>query len=269
MTTKQRSTRIITWSLLTCCLLLLLVSPSIADEPPKQKGIFGKILGRFKKKQKAVVDEKVTKEPAGAVNIAAVEESSDGNKVCTSDDQSCQASNDIAEEITSEDGVDETPTEDSVAASDKKDTQAEEPSNEEKTDIAQPEESSNDNAAAAPEQNQSEPNNEEPQCIDLHANCATWAAQVDPETNLTPCTTHSAYMQQMCPVSCDTCILVEIDTQLRKLSKMIGQEGRIHPHCSDDQFDCVTWAKAGECESNTEYMHLMCRDSCGLCSAKR
>jgi prolyl 4-hydroxylase len=118
-----------------------------------------------------------------------------------------------------------------------------------------------------------QPTNESPReeitCNDLHENCSTWASQIDPQTNLTPCTTHSAYMSIYCPVSCDTCILVEIDATLREISKSLGQEGRIQPHCSDDQFDCGTWAESGECEKNKEYMYTVCRSSCGLCSSKR
>lgn len=248
MDSKRRSTRTVSRCILAICLLLLLVSSSIADESSKKKkGILNKILGRFKKK--------VVTEAADEVEATPVVEESSDEEVCTSDDQTCSVLNKA--------DTYEVPSEDNAAASKVESTN-------ESADNIQNAEAPNDNIESTSNEDSKppEPAEEETQCIDLHANCATWAAQVDPETNLTPCTTHSAYMQHMCPVSCHTCVLVDIDKQLRKLSKMIGQEGRIHPHCSDEQFDCVTWAKAGECEKNQEYMHIMCRDSCGLCSAK-
>merc|ERR1719211_788942 len=35
--------------------------------------------------------------------------------------------------------------------------------------------------------------------------------------------------------------------------------------CTDDNQDCEYWAGLGECDSNPEYMHTVCRKSCEIC----
>ena len=37
--------------------------------------------------------------------------------------------------------------------------------------------------------------------------------------------------------------------------------------CADDDSDCPTWAQEGECNSNPEYMHAVCKKSCSRCEA--
>ncbi|XP_014674978.1 PREDICTED: uncharacterized protein LOC106815071 [Priapulus caudatus] len=36
--------------------------------------------------------------------------------------------------------------------------------------------------------------------------------------------------------------------------------------CSDDHAKCAEWAKDGECEENSRYMHESCKRSCKLCT---
>ncbi|KAL3771493.1 hypothetical protein ACHAWO_000614 [Cyclotella atomus] len=271
--TRRSTSRCQLWCLLVVVLLLCFPS-SIADDSPKKKGIFNKILGRFKKNEKnsnTVTDEKLTPETVDVVAAdSAAVDSTDENSVlvdadvCTSDDQSCSATVDEVKSEPVADSMEETEevTEETTKL-------MEYPTEEVSVDTT-PEETADENSdiSSVEEQSNTVPVEAETQCIDLHSKCATWAAEVDPETNLTPCATQSAYMHQMCPVSCNTCVLVEIEKLLRDFSEMIGQEGRIDPLCSDDDFNCVQWAKAGQCDTNKEYMHEMCNASCGLCSAK-
>ena len=35
--------------------------------------------------------------------------------------------------------------------------------------------------------------------------------------------------------------------------------------CKDVEEMCSAWAKGGECDRNTKFMHSQCRKSCGLC----
>jgi len=35
--------------------------------------------------------------------------------------------------------------------------------------------------------------------------------------------------------------------------------------CSDEVKECTAWAEAGECSSNPKYMHVKCKQACGMC----
>ena len=37
------------------------------------------------------------------------------------------------------------------------------------------------------------------------------------------------------------------------------------PDCADDDDGCKTWAAAGECDKNPDYMLYSCRRSCAVC----
>ena len=44
-----------------------------------------------------------------------------------------------------------------------------------------------------------------------------------------------------------------------------GGTGRAES-CADGNESCATWAAAGECHGNPDYMLLHCSHSCGVCS---
>ena len=248
--------------------MLLCLSLSIADDVPQKTGILNKLLGRFQKKDvksDAHVVEQATPVDAKEVETSGKEDSAQDHEVCTSDDQSCAAK--APEEKVESEVVPDKPIEDKV-----------EPAAESNEAIEKeaPEESDND----APKSNteasiwemytpKGESAPEAIECKDLHENCATWASQVESDGS-TPCTTNLAYMSLFCPVSCNTCELVDVEKRLREFSKNTGaHEGQIHPLCSDDDFNCISWAEKGECDNNKDYMANTCRSACGLCSAKR
>ena len=50
---------------------------------------------------------------------------------------------------------------------------------------------------------------------------------------------------------------------VHKLLNLLG----VKETCGDDAPECAEWAKSGQCNANSAYMHASCRKSCGLCSA--
>lgn len=254
-----------------------------ADDSPKNKGFFSKILGRFKKEADAkvkpvVVEDVMVSEDVGATT-GGVED------VCTAGEDACSARVVEEQEAEARDkppaSTDTASSNEDALVSEEKERKSDETEDREAeatqmssdtTDTSLDESDAvlkEDASVLEVKEIESKQNEEETICKDLHDNCATWADQQDPETNLTPCITRSAYMSTYCPVSCDTCVLSDIDKHLRRIAKQIGQEDRLDGHCTDNNFECVNWAKAGECESNSKYMHLTCSSSCEICSADR
>ena len=250
-------------------ILLLCVPLTTADDLPQKKNVFSKILGRFTTKRS---DSNVVQQ----LQSHAIEEVSnggekviEGNDVCTLD-SSCPE-NEAAKKVESEtvanvpiDTSKEPPVDSST-----EDITKEGIESQAKVELLHTDTTfSWEDYMPSNQHRKFDPTTYEPTCIDLHENCPAWASQIDPQTNLTPCSTRAAYMSHYCAVSCDTCVLVHIDKRLRELASTVG-ESRIDPHCSDENFDCVVWAKAGECDKNPSYMYEACRSSCGVCSEKR
>tara|TARA_B110001452_G_scaffold72843_1_gene58920 strand:+ start:702 stop:2198 length:1497 start_codon:yes stop_codon:yes gene_type:complete len=44
------------------------------------------------------------------------------------------------------------------------------------------------------------------------------------------------------------------------------QSGPIDPSCVDENESCEQWARSGECDRNTQFMHSGCRASCHICN---
>ena len=269
MVRRSANARTYSWYLLAF-LLLLCVSLSIADDTPKKKSILDKVLGRFQKKDVKsdadIVEPETSVDVKEAAETSGKEESAQDNEMCASDDQTCAAK---ASDENAESEVADTPIEEKANVVDESDADK---ANEEKAP-GEP-----DNGAPNSDTEKSiwemyipegESAPEEIECKDRHENCATWASQTDQDGS-TPCKTNLAYMSIFCPVSCNTCELVDVEKRLREFSKNTGaHEGQIHPLCSDDDFNCISWAEKGECDTNKAYMVNICRSACGLCSAKR
>lgn len=256
--------------------MLMCVSSFAADDSPKNKGLFSKILDRFKKEagvevKPVVVENVMVSEDVGETTGGV-------DDVCTAGEQACSATGAEEQEAEAQEadtasGNGDVSEEKESKSDETEDLEADATERASATTDASLDESDavpkEDNSVWDVKKTESKQDEEETICKDLHENCATWATQQDPETNLTPCTTRSAYMSTFCPVSCGTCVLFDIDKRLRQIAKQIGQEDQLDSHCTDDNFECVNWAKAGECESNSQYMHLMCSSSCEICSGER
>ncbi|ELU08301.1 hypothetical protein CAPTEDRAFT_185959, partial [Capitella teleta] len=85
-------------------------------------------------------------------------------------------------------------------------------------------------------------------CEDEHANCGTWAAQGE-------CQSNPGYMLERCKVACDVCD---------------GEEGGGGvKECKDTAEYCGPWANLGYCGSGSrfaEYMKQNCAKTCGYCT---
>jgi cobalamin biosynthesis protein CobT len=226
MNAKRPTTHRRIQCLLALALLVFISSSKADNSSKKKKNILLKFLGRFKKQthdNNIVIKEK---------SADVVAQSVDADDVCTSNGQVCSVKSekeegtDIADasqntaDMQHQDRIEphEIDTATSKTADQNDAATKENPENE----AAENDNTSNtDSINAESEQPTNESPREEITCNDLHENCSTWASQIDPQTNLTPCTTHLAYMSIYCPVSCDTCILVEIDATLREISKSL------------------------------------------------
>lgn len=50
---------------------------------------------------------------------------------------------------------------------------------------------------------------------------------------------------------------------IHKLCQLLG----LKEICRDENSDCPTWSRQGECQRNADYMATSCRKSCKLCGA--
>jgi len=70
-------------------------------------------------------------------------------------------------------------------------------------------------------------------CRDLDRSCWNWAQAQECEQD---------HVRQLCPVSCG-----------------------VIPHlCVDASEHCVLWANEGQCQHNTQFMHMTCPIACGI-----
>jgi len=89
-------------------------------------------------------------------------------------------------------------------------------------------------------------------CEDQHSMCSTWAGSGE-------CDANPYYMHAECPVSCDVC-------DDRQHPPFPPSPPAVPPGgCTDFHISCSSWASAGECEINPDYMLVNCELSCGIC----
>lgn len=99
-------------------------------------------------------------------------------------------------------------------------------------------------------------------CQDIDEGCNAWTKS---GTSDEACILNSAYMTHHCPVSCNTCNIVNFGYRMITAK---GLEGglAIIPFCQDNDYDCKTYADNGECTKNPEYMNMVCEASCKKCA---
>ncbi len=99
-------------------------------------------------------------------------------------------------------------------------------------------------------------------CQDIDEGCNAWTKG---GTSNEACILNSAYMTHHCPVSCNTCNIVNFGYRMITTK---GLEGglAIIPFCQDNDYDCKAYADNGECTKNPEYMHVVCEASCKKCA---
>ena len=97
-------------------------------------------------------------------------------------------------------------------------------------------------------------------CIDENEGCKTWAKDGE-------CDRNAAFMQQRCRRSCDSCDPMSERTPNALKPANVKEEPAI---CTDGAGEaCASWAHAGECEKNKEFMLQQCQKSCGVCTGPR
>uniref|UniRef100_A0A914ZNR2 Metalloendopeptidase n=1 Tax=Parascaris univalens TaxID=6257 RepID=A0A914ZNR2_PARUN len=87
-------------------------------------------------------------------------------------------------------------------------------------------------------------------CEDLNAHCAIWE-------QLGHCEHSRKYMTHYCRKACGICSVEQVaQTTIRPTSRQ---------RCLDKNLFCGYWAKIGECKSESKFMKIFCKRSCGLC----
>merc|ERR1719348_2650221 len=89
-------------------------------------------------------------------------------------------------------------------------------------------------------------------CVDKEANCEAWADSGECEKN-------PDYMTLNCAKSCGKCHGDKKTTEDPKVTT------KPPVNCFDKDDKCQTWADAGECEKNPDWMTPNCPKSCGKC----
>jgi hypothetical protein len=100
-------------------------------------------------------------------------------------------------------------------------------------------------------------------CEDLNSHCEMWA-------DIGHCKWSDKYMSHYCRVSCQLC---EPSTTSSTLTTNSTPRTTSAPtpvvggKCVDRNLFCGYWARIGECTSESKFMKVFCRRSCGVCDA--
>jgi len=99
-------------------------------------------------------------------------------------------------------------------------------------------------------------------CQDIDKGCSTYTKG---GTSTEACLLNSAYMTHHCPVSCNTCDIVEFGYRMVTTKNLEGGL-KVLPFCQDNDYNCKAYADNGECTKNPGYMTVVCEASCGICA---
>lgn len=99
-------------------------------------------------------------------------------------------------------------------------------------------------------------------CQDIDQGCSTYTKG---GTSTEACLLNSAYMTHHCPVSCNTCDIVEFGYRMITTKNLEGGL-KVLPFCQDNDYNCKAYADNGECTKNPGYMNVVCEASCGICA---
>ncbi|XP_012939857.1 putative tyrosinase-like protein tyr-3 [Aplysia californica] len=101
-------------------------------------------------------------------------------------------------------------------------------------------------------------------CRDLHYNCPRWRQSGYCRGY------YSTYMKTNCRASCRFCSARSSTGHNSGSGNRVeeGGDGRAGPTwgCPDYHTNCRSWAAMGECQRNSAYMSLYCKQSCNLCA---
>uniref|UniRef100_A0AC34RDK2 Metalloendopeptidase n=1 Tax=Panagrolaimus sp. JU765 TaxID=591449 RepID=A0AC34RDK2_9BILA len=86
-------------------------------------------------------------------------------------------------------------------------------------------------------------------CENLNAHCEMWE-------QLGHCEHSAKYMQHYCRKACGLCS----DSSTEKVTPPPEDK-----NCTDKNLFCGYWAKIGECKSESKFMKVFCKKSCGQC----
>merc|ERR1712212_951697 len=87
-------------------------------------------------------------------------------------------------------------------------------------------------------------------CYDQSPGCEEYAKAGE-------CDSNPDFMHAHCKVTCDLC---EKGSLLKPVAEVRAQK-----YCYDQSPGCEEYAKAGECDSNPDFMHAHCKVTCDLC----
>merc|ERR1712055_217451 len=87
-------------------------------------------------------------------------------------------------------------------------------------------------------------------CYDQSPGCEEYAKAGE-------CDSNPDFMHAHCKVTCDLC---EKGSLLKPAAEVRAQK-----YCYDQSPGCAEYAKAGECDSNPDFMHAHCKVTCDLC----
>jgi len=101
-------------------------------------------------------------------------------------------------------------------------------------------------------------------CEDLNAHCDMWA-------DIGHCKWSDKYMSHYCRLSCQLCesssTLPPISTSSTPRVTTTTTSTGVGGKCVDRNLFCGYWARIGECSSESKFMKVFCRRSCGVCDA--
>jgi ShK domain-like len=95
-------------------------------------------------------------------------------------------------------------------------------------------------------------------CVDKHKFCSIWASKGECEEN-------EINMKKFCAKSCNACDGTLNVDEVRDLTKVAEEDDDTDSYCINKHESCAVWAKAGECETNPNYMLVNCPKSCNSC----
>ncbi|KAI1725044.1 astacin (Peptidase family m12A) domain-containing protein [Ditylenchus destructor] len=101
-------------------------------------------------------------------------------------------------------------------------------------------------------------------CANLNAHCEMWE-------RLGHCEHSAKYMSHYCRRSCKLCHVID-NVGTKSIQSKGTTEERTTPRpraitCTDKNHFCSYWARIGECRSESKFMKIFCRRSCGNCSS--
>lgn len=98
-------------------------------------------------------------------------------------------------------------------------------------------------------------------CVDYSSLCSFWARAGE-------CRKNRKYMFSTCPASCNCCkdkLVLNKSGFYPFNSLLIPNYFELILECVNQHQQCKTWASAGECSSNADYMEFYCPAACKLC----